>query len=1742
VPIFAGYTTTRKIYESSDTVVFRACHPKSEKTFILKVLKGDHPEVEKLDRLRQEYSLLSILDSPYIIKTYGLENYHNSLVLVLEDCDEDYGLLSEIITPDHSDQSGFLVIAIEITKALEVVHNNGIIYRDLKPDNILVHKKRTHVKLFDFNLSTGPHDNLKATCTAAMLEGSLPYISPEQTGRLSMVVDYRTDFYSLGVTLYQLATGILPFTANDPGELIHAHVAQLPVSPSNVNTDCIPELSAIILKLLEKSPENRYQHCYEILSDLNRCRADLNRFGVISNFSPGQNNPAQQLKLPALFHCRKAEMDILSTQLKNTAADNAVFILLTGKSGVGKSSLVQEFKNSHFQEKAYFIQGSFGTESNEIPYEAISLSLRHLIHQILAENSETIQVWRKKLLQVLNGDGRVLTDILPELEYIIGPQPPTAKISPPEAEQRLVTTLRKFIQTCCHIGPPIILFLDDLQNADAASIKIVEQILLSPDLLRILFIGAFRTDDVSLPPFLETFQSALSTRNVTHIHLDNLEQDIVCSLLRFNIGTTSQDITGLAEICYQKTGGNPFYLKQFLQSLTREELIWYSQTAERWEWDETSIRNKTLTDNIADILVQNIENLPPQSKDVLQTASCLGVIFESEHLAIVLREPVPLIEKHLESAIQAGFILQVDSCSPVYPDIRYQFSHEQIRQTIHSQLSESEKQKIHFTLGNHLSDLTDESNYQHILFQIAGHLNRGAGLASSREEKLRIARVNCDAGEKATLATAYPAAHLYFQAGLDILPVDSWQKEYDLSLKIHEKTCETAYMCKSYDTLDALFTQVCFHARDIFDTCKVYSIRIQSLKAQNRSSDAISAGLKILALLGINLPESPSRYHVLKAFTLTRLRLTAYSHERLLHLPEMTDRKTRIIMSFLQNIGSAAYTTVPKLLPLISAHAIRLSLKYGYSPESARMGYIVHGFLLCSRSGHAINTGYAFGRLAVELQKRISPKEKYCLPLAVHSSFIRHWKEHIRDTLPELRNGIKDCKNSNDIHLSAHMACACSFRLYLLGTNLNRARNEIEDHCKHIIQLGQESPLNRLNICRQAISNLLHESDDPILLQGIYYDEDSMKTVLQTSGDYTALGQLYIIKLIHAVIFNRYTEALEISEEAEKFLIYIPASVFIPVYYFYDSLTRLSIYHTQSPLQKLKSALKVRRNQRKMRIWAYHAPQNYSHKYSLVEAERERVRGNSERAMEWYDKAIHLARKHDYLHEEAISYECAARFYYSHSKSHIARPYMREARYCYYRWGATAKIHQLDSKEWIVNASGERNEPVHSESIPVSNTLIPGVGGSRLDMMTVIKASRVLNSEMVLDELLKKMMRIMLESAGAQRGFLIFKEEDEWSIRVRGSIYRNSIVTLTNTPVTSQHIASAAIINYVIHAAVDVVLNDACKEGLFTNDSYIMQKKPRSVLCVPIIHQGEIFCILYLENNLATGAFPPDRQELLHLLCTQAAISLKNSRLFEQLDSTVCKFNSEVEKRQNTQLQLLHAEKLSALGRLSASIAHEFGNPLMGVKYLLDDFYKRNTLGESDKQLLKLGLEECERMKKLIQDLQRLNKPSTGQIASINIHQLIDNVLLFQKKYFSTNRIRLKKEYDHSVAEVEVIVDQITQVLFNLTMNAVDSMMEYGGVLTVRTKKDGEWLIIEVADTGTGIPYENQEKIFEPFYSTKTEEDGTGLGLSISYGIVKHHKGNLSFVSTPNKGTTFSVSLPDRSTILSKGDIETINS
>jgi len=1724
VPTIAGYITRQKLFESPTTVLFSAHHPTTGRTVMLKLLKGEHPNNERLNRFRREYALLSSFDSDAIVRTYGLENHLNSLVIVLEDCLGHYDLLSEVLKGESFTLEQFLRIGVDMTQALVAMHDSRIICRRCNPMGILISKDRRKVKFIDFSFATEEDELLRENRETIPPEAIIPYISPEQTGRIEQPVDYRSDLYSLGVTLFQLACGSLPFRAKGPGELIHAHLAKRPPAPASINATIPGTVSAIILKLLEKSPAKRYQTTRGILHDLRRCRQNLLDSGSISDFRPGMHDFCRTLELPTHLCSREQELELLKNRLASAAGGRLETVCITGPEGVGKSSLAKSFAAGLSREKTYFLSARF-TPTNP-PHAPIGTAIRQLVHFILSEDGNALDRRQARILREIGDEGPVLAAAFPETLRLIGDQQPPATPDAFADEPRLSRVLGKFLHACGETGPVLVLFLDDLHHADATSLELLANLLGPAHIGRMLFLGAYRNEDATLDTPLAAFlrRSAVTNPDVCLLQLENLQLPDIAELLSVTLSRKRREVGELAGLCLQKTGGNPYFLRQFLRTVHRDGHLLFAADSQRWEWDAAAINKSHLTPNAAESIKQRIPALPAPAGDFLRTAACLGDSCSLELVgAILCYHP----EKELEQVFSEGLMFmtgQEDGSGQTAPRLR--FAHARIREAALGTLNPVEQSVIRLRAGRHLLYTLSPEQYPERLQEIADYLGGDhVRRIASRTERLEIARVHLDAGKQSRSRDQFHNAHRLLVAGVQSLPEGSWKTDYVLTLELYTEACAGALHIGDYPRMDRYFHEVCAEVRDILDACKVFRLRIRSLKARGEPDKAVATCREILAMLGVILPAAPGRLACLASLLNTRILLLSYGQERLLALPDMKDRKALAIMGFLREAATAAYTASPRLLPYLCAHGVRLSMRYGNCQESSIIGYLTFGFLLCSLSPATIEEGYRFGRLALQMLKRFSHDELFGQPPYAYCTLISHWKEHLRESLPPLRQSMRGYYGRGDADATANTACSICLRHYLLGTNLNRLAAEIDDHLELVRNLNQHLAIHRLGISGQAVAALQGKTADPVTLTGRYFNEEEMLHACRDSGDGTTFGLAMIIKMIHAVLFHDWPRALRYSEMARKHLGSLTASVILPVYYFYDSLARLAGYERQSSADKLHTRFIVARNQRKMRRWARHAPQNYAHKYLLVEAERKRVLSLRERAMELYDNAIHLAHENEYINEEALAYELAARFYSNRQKPHIARLYLREARYCYYRWGATAKVGQLDSHE----ESGGEGARSTAGSLPWTAPLIataPGEGASRLDMLTVIKASRILSGETVLEELLKKMMRIMLESGGAQKGALVFREGGEWLIRVWGYANRRTIINLTSAPVNDQNIASTAIINYVLHAVQDVVLDDACKEGNFTNDVYVLEKKPRSVLCMPIVYQGDIFCILYLENNLAAGTFPPDRQELLHLLGVQAAISLKNALLFEELEHTVGRLNQEIAKRRTTQQQLLHAEKLSALGRLSASIAHEFGNPLMGVKYLLDDFHQRRNLADGDRQLLELGLEECDRMKKLIRDLQRLNKPSSGKKSWADIHQLIDHVLLFQKKHFSTHRIRLRTEYDPALPKVEVIVDQITQVLFNLTMNAVDAMAREGGTLTVATRRNKNDLLVVVADTGSGIAYEHQEQIFEPFFSTKREEDGTGLGLSISYGIARHHGGNLSFASEPDQGTTFTLTIP----------------
>ena len=1695
---------SEQISESSRSSIFRGKSGKEQETVILKVLKGDPPAPGKLAGFQREYEIIRSFHSNQIIQAFSLHPYGNTLAMVLEDFK---GLpLTHIRNIYPYSLEKYLAIAIKIADALDDIHQKKIIHRNLNLTNILFNPDSGQLKIIDFSMASGGAASLDAGSFFA--EVSPPSLSPEQAGRIHAAPDRRSDLYSLGICIYELLTGVSPFQDSDSSTMSHLQCTRVPSPPDSVNPDIPPILSKIILKLLEKSAAGRYQSCSGLRNDLFQCLNDCKVLGKTSEFLLGLHEVSSIFRIPETLFGRFPEQEALHQVCDAVSAGAAEFVLLRGRAGIGKTALAQALGKYAEVKKGCFLSGPCAQFQSGIPYLPIIRALKELVRQILTENDAAIQRWKREILTAIDPNGRILIDFIPEIKGIIGEQPPVPELPPEQTFNRFRLVFRSFLKACTVCRSPIILFLDNVEWADPDSIRLIADLPADSSLHGLLLVCS--EDEGGMCPrqaesMLDVWDN--SGKKSHCISLAPLTRDDISRLLSETLFCKPEQSAALAQVCLEKTLGIPLCIREFLCALHRDGLLFFDTIRMIWQWKMEAIEKREVLNDPLGLYSAKMRNLPEASQRILKMMA-----FQDGSADLPADyESAEDVQKRLQQLADQGLLVQSEQA--LVPAGAYGFVHELARQAAFSLIAEDELAALHHASARRLEQSAGSQDGSGRLFEIAGHLNAGGTGMLGPGEKTDLARKNLLAGRRAMALAAFRQAAVYFETGLRLLPNGSWQQHDDLTLSLHLE-CIGAE-CHGLERTLGLVDAIVVNSASTLDKARACLSMLRLLKSRNRLAEALQTGLNGLARLGVRLPANPRKIHIRLSRRKMQLLLANTRVDELLRLPAMTDSTQKLIMELISEIGLIARVSAPGLLSLLTSRALAISLKHGNSLHSAGACYAPCGVLQCSLPHGHIGRGNAFGMLALDLEKQ---REGRARPgtLTVVNTLITHWNNHVTNSIPVLRTACRDALNEGDFEVAADALLACASHLYWTGGSLPDIREEMEKNGELLQGLGQEIPLHRHRLYQQAVENLLGKNEKPDRFAGAFYDELSMLSLHARSGDGGSVFLLHLLKMAHSYLFDDLEQAWESLAIAQAHLPLDDASILSPLFNFYGSLIELALYDTAQASEQRAIRKKVTASQRKMRQWADWAPMNHEHRYWLVEAEMARVQGRD--PLKFYDRALKQARESRYLQEEGLAYEAVSRYHLGMGRDQIALLYIQEARSRYERWGAWAKVRQLDATMPAGSATRGGSAGVASSSpSPVGTAPL-------IDVEALIDASRRLVDEIVLEELLLKMTGIMIETADAQQGLLLMKEGAGWSVRVKGTMGGKQVLE-THTPASPRDIP-LSIVEAVSQTGKTVVLHDPGETGPFAGDVYLVRHKPKSVLCTPIVYQDEILCMVYLENNLTSSAFPPSCQELIRLLGSLAALSLRNSNLYEQFSSTVEQLHKEIDKRQAAQLQLLHAEKLSALGRLSASIAHEFGNPLIGVRYLIEDIKNRPTLSKEDRDLLEIGLEECDRMKHLINDLQQINKPSSGKHERFNIHNTIDNVLLFQKKNLKNKKIAIVKAYDLSLPEIVAVEDQITQVLINLTINAVDAMPAEGGCITVSTSGNAEKVFISIKDTGSGIRPEDLDHLFEPFFSTKPAAEGTGLGLPVSYGIIARHGGTITCSSKPGQGTTFTVSLP----------------
>jgi len=1462
--IASCYKIGEKLYENGRTLICRGHHLSKRETAVLKILKPGAATKEGMARFRREFELISRINLPGVVRAYGLEDYQGGLIMALEDIG---GLSLDRLGSHHAlSLKELLALLIEIVDTLEELHQQGIIHKDISPAHIILNPKTGKSKLIGFALAGKLLSG--GSQPPASLEGTLAYISPEQTGRMNRNVDYRTDFYSLGATFYYLLTGKPPFEAEDALGMVHCHIAKEAIAPHSLDSDIPETISEIAMKLMAKPPEDRYQGGAALKADLERCLQGLVTSGGVPRFELGLADLPGRLLTPHRLYGREKELACLLEAFARARAGSCELVLVAGYAGVGKTALAQEMQNAALEGQGFFIKGKFDQLQRNAPYYAWLQAFDSFVNHILMENEADLAQWRLDILNAVRNNGSVLTDVIQNLELIIGPQPVLPKLGSAEAQNRFIYVFLEFVKAIATNEHPLIVFLDDLQWMDRASLRLLPHLLSKSAISNLLIIGTYRDNEVDVTHPLSNIIKELkqTPARVELITLSTLSREQISSLLADCLGCIRSDSESLTDLLYTKTEGNPFFTLQLLSALEREGLLAFDHERTRWTWDVNAIRRMGIADNVVDLTLQRVRQLPASTLNTLKRAACLGAKFDLATLSAAAEEPAEAVLAHIKLATDAQLVIASDE--------DYQFVHDRIQQAVYSSIPLEERAAMHWRIGMLLHhEMASQVREEH-LFGIVDHLNTGASLFATPEEKAEIAEMNLRAGKRAKSRAAFATALDYFESGLHLLGEERWQDLYQLILEIAQEAVEAACISGAYDRMRKLAEIVHLHAACLLDEVPTYETEIRALTAQGQLLSAIRLGLNVLNRLGMPLSEEPSaaevEEHMKRSFDLLEERTI----EGLYRLPPMTSPDQLACTSILSELGEPAYAASPQFFLVWASVMAEISLRYGNCALTP-FAYAAYALALCATGTH-VETGSSLAKAAIAMLKPLGAQALRCRLLNIYGCTIQPWTEHIRTTLPTLQSAIDAASESGDFTSGSYAAFNTCTAAFFMGEPLEQLTSRLQQNMNVISGMNQTYIYNWVAFHLLTVLRLRGITDLPRELDS--FDEAQWLVSARSANDQCGLAYYFLNKLITTCLLGEaeFGQALEYLAEVKANQAGFQAAFAVPISYFYGSLTLLkhSVRINSPALEE------VRENLSKLEGLARLAPMNFQHKCDLIGAELARIEGKEWEAAKLYEKAITGARENGFFREEALSCELAGAFYLGCGMESAGRSHLRSAYEGYVRWTAWEKVRTLVAK--------------HPDWLPsrVSLSPAPETRGSteNLDLDTVLKASHAISSEMEMNRLLSEVMRIVIENAGAQTGVLFFEKDGLWLATAKGRIGTSEIEIPQPVDVDEGDEASAGVIRFVARTREPVVIDDAAKQGGFVNDPYIKRHKPKSLLCLPLLSRGQLIGVLYLENGLSAGAFTPEKVRLIEMLLSQAAISLENARIYEALRSSEAKY------------------------------------------------------------------------------------------------------------------------------------------------------------------------------------------------------------------------------------------------------------
>ena len=1501
-----GYNIQTKIYESGHSQVFRGRRKLDGLPVVIKAPSSDNFSVRENLRYQNEYNLLATLKLSRIIRVHNLVQFRSGFAIIEEDfgaCDLNQWLKEESLAP-----SEFLTVAIQMAEGLAQMHGQGIIHKDINPANVLIHPETAEVKLTDFGLSTLIGVETLEACAPNLIEGTLPYVSPEQTGRMNRAVDYRTDLYSLGVCYYQMLIGNPPFVSDDPLELVHCHIARLPVSPAALNAKIPPALSNLVMKLLEKKAEDRYQSANGVLQDLLALQTSMRAGDLMPQLELGRNDVSRKFQVTHHLYGRDQETRQLLEAFDRVSAGRSELLLVGGYSGIGKTSLVNEVQKSLVRQRGYFIAGKHDQFQRDIPFSALIQAFRRLVSQILTEREDQIQHWREALGNALGNNAQVIIDVIPNVEWIMGPQPPVPELGATEAQNRFSRSFQQFIAVFARPEHPLVVFLDDLQWADAPSLALMGLLCANPDSHNLLIIGAYRDNEVSASHPLTLTLNRIRDEGaaVQTILLGPLSPEDLNQMTADTLHQPQTNTLELSQLLLEKTGGNPFFVTQLLKEIHDQGWFRLDPKSGGWQWEMTQIEAAGMTDNVVDLMTGKIARMSLLTQRALKIAACIGNRFELALLAEIQDRSEIDTGSDLWEAIQEGLVLTNKT--------EFRFLHDRVQQAAYSLIPQEDIGPLHLNIGRQLRQRTGQEELDERIFDIVGHLNAAMALINDPDERFQCSLLNLQAGRKAKASTAYESAWQHFQVAVDLLGAECWSVHHHHTMEVIRERADVAYLLGRFVEAEADLDDAMTHAANRYDQADIYLQKIIQYNQLGRYNDLVDVARTALSLFGVILPNQYDEVALQADFERQIAEYSSLLNQRpiadLIGLNDVTDQEQDSIIRLMAILTDGTFIAIPSLFPHVVMEVVNRSMRYGHNAMSA-IGFAWATVIIVRQFGN-YQDAYALGTLAKSLIERYPNPRIRAQVTFLYAVCALHWVKPL-ETQIEVYHQAYQYGIENGNLVFAGYARTMIPKTTLAAVTVEKALEECAISLEFYANSGSPFLMSE-RFCQLFLQRLQGDGQSPTSLSTDEIDENTWLEHWQQPETLFGHGLAYFLnfKLQLLYLFGEWRTAWEFANAHAGWMQYIPILYETTVFTFYRALAGVSIYEQADVTEQEVIVRTLDEAIADFTRWTANCPDNYAWQEQLLRAEQARIGRRPKDALTGYSQAAALARQYHRLSGQALSQERAGRLHLHLDQRKRAKPDLEEAVFHYYQWGAIGKAHALNQEFAGLLSSATL---ARSASTSSSNQGTSIISTHRLDLDTVLKASLALSGEILIDGLLQKLITIFIENAGAEQGYLLIpgtEESEHWMIAAQASVLDQN-ARLERIPMETATTVCEAVVRYVIRTRQSLTLDDALQDSAFGRDPYVQRQGVRSVLCLPLLAQNQLKAVLYLENNQLAGAFLPRRVEILNMLSAQAAIAIENAQLYENLERQVAERTRELSEANRRLQQLSECDGLTGI-------------------------------------------------------------------------------------------------------------------------------------------------------------------------------------------------------------------------------------